>query len=270
MKIRKAILPVAGMGTRFLPVTKVVPKELLPVGNKPVVQHLVEEAILSGIEEIIFVISPEKELIRHHFSHHPELEEILTKRGKHDLLKEVNSIHEMANFSFVYQNEPLGDGHAILMAEEAVGNEPFLVLFGDDIVRHDLPAARQLMNHFNGESLLAVERILPEKSPMYGIIEPHAHEGPLYKVLSMVEKPATHEAPSELGIIGKYICTPEIFSALKEAGTSQGGEIRLIDGLKKLSEAQGIWAVEIQGERFDTGHPEGLAAASRAYLSDDW
>ena len=266
MKIKKVVLPVAGMGTRFLPVTKVIPKELLPVGNKPVVQHLVEEAILSGIEEVIFVISKEKELIRHHFSHHPELEDTLTKRGKHDLLKRVNSIHEMADFKFVYQDEPLGDGHAILMAEELLGNEPFLVLFGDDIVRSEVPAAKQLIDHFTGDSLLAVERIPIEKSSMYGIINPKRGEGRLHEVIDMVEKPAPHQAPSELGIIGKYICTPEIFEALRSAEASHGGEIRLLDGLKRIRKDQNIWAVEIEGERFDTGHPEGLSDASRAYL----
>lgn len=266
MKIKKAILPVAGMGTRFLPVTKVIPKELLPVGNKPVVQHLVEEAIESGVEEIIFVISPEKELIRHHFSHHPELEDTLLKRGKHELLKRVNSIHEMASFKFTYQNEPLGDGHAILMAEELIDNEPFLVLFGDDIVRSEVPAAKQLIDQFKGESLLAVEKIPIEKSHMYGMIDSIVDENGVHEVKNMVEKPAAHEAPSEYGIIGKYICTPEIFNALRSAKKSDDGEVRLLDGLKRLKDQQKIWAVEIQGERFDTGHPEGLTAASKAYL----
>ncbi|MBN2096515.1 UTP--glucose-1-phosphate uridylyltransferase [Candidatus Peregrinibacteria bacterium] len=266
MKIRKAVLPVAGMGTRFLPATKVVPKELLPIVDKPVIQYLVEEAVLSGIEEVIFVISKGKELIKDHFSHHPELEIFLEEKGRQDLLEKVRPIHKTAQFTFVYQNKPLGDGHAILMAEEAVGNEPFLVLFGDDIVKSDIPAAKQLIDHFKGESVLAVERIPKEKSELYGIIKPGRQQGRLYEVLGMIEKPRPEEAPSDLGIIGKYVCPPEIFDALKKAGNGKGGEKRLIDGFIKLQEDQKIWAVEIEGERFDTGHPGGLAAAANAFL----
>lgn len=267
MKIRKAVLPVAGMGTRFLPATKVVPKELLPIVDKPVIQYLVEEAIQSGIEEVIFVISPGKELIKQHFSHHPELENHLFSKGKHELLKKVEPIHQMAAFTFVYQNEPLGDGHAILMAEAAVGEEPFLVLFGDDIVKNDVPAAQQLINHFHGESVLAVERIPKEKTVLYGMIRPGEHQGRLYGVEAMVEKPSPEKAPSDLGIIGKYLCPPAIFEALKKAPKGKDGEIRLIDGFNELKKSQKIWAVEIEGQRFDTGHPGGLAEATRAFLS---
>jgi UTP--glucose-1-phosphate uridylyltransferase len=167
----------------------------------------------------------------------------------------------------VYQNEPLGDGHAILMAEEAVNGEPFLVLFGDDIVKHDVPAAKQLIDHFKGESILAVERIPREKSDAYGMIEPGEQTGRLYEVKGMVEKPHPDDSPSDLGVIGKYICPPEIFEALRQAKPSHGGEIRLIDGFIRLKDDQGIWAVEIEGERFDTGSPEGLAKAIQAYLN---
>lgn len=265
-KIKKAILPVAGMGTRFLPATKVIPKELLPIADKPVLQYLVEEAVKSGIEEVIFVISPDKELIKDHFAHHPELEAILKERGKHDLHAKVKPIHDMAEFRYVYQHEPKGDGHALLMAEELIDNEPFLVLFGDDIVKHEVPAAQQLINHFVGESIMAVEKIPTEKTHLYGVIQPGLQKECLYEVQGMIEKPTPEQSPSNLGIIGKYICTPEIFSAIREAGKSQDGELRLIDGFKKLREQQGIWAVEIKGKRFDTGHPEGLAAASIAFL----
>jgi len=268
MKIKKAVLPVAGMGTRFLPASKVVPKELFPIVDKPVIQYLVEEAVLSGIEEIIFVISKGKELIKKHFSYHPELEAILKDRGKHVLLDKINPIHKLASFKYVYQKEPLGDGHAVLMAEKAVGNEPFLVLFGDDIVKSDVPAAKQLIDHFEGESILAVERIPKEKTMLYGIIKPGKKTGRLYEVMDMVEKPEPKEAPSNLGIIGKYVCTPEIFSALKKAPAGKDGEIRLIDGFNVLKQNQKVWAVEIEGERFDTGRPEGLVDASRAFLKD--
>lgn len=269
MKIRKAVLPVAGKGTRFLPATKVVPKELFPIVDKPVIQYLVEEAVNSGIEEIIFVIGRDKELIRDHFSYHPELEGHLSKKGKHDLLEAVRTIHGMAKFHFVYQDEPLGDGHAVLMAEELVGEEPFLVLFGDDIVKHEVPAAKQLIDRFIGESILAVERIPREKSNLYGMIKPGEQTGRLYKVLDMVEKPHPDDAPSDLGVIGKYVCPPEIFKAIREANPEKGAELRLIDGFKKLSQTQGIWAVEVEGKRFDTGHPRGLAEAIMAYLDDE-
>ncbi len=267
-RIRKAVLPVAGMGTRFMPATKVVPKELLPIVDKPVIQYLVEEAVLSGVEEVIFVISPGKELIRDHFSHHPELEALLKERGKHHVADKLSPIHNMARFSYVYQHEPLGDGHAILMAEQEVGNEPFVVLFGDDIVKHSVPATKQLMNHFTGESILAVERIPREQTTSYGVIRPGQQNGRLYEILGMVEKPHPDEAPSDLGVIGKYICPPEIFQALKEAQPGKDGEIRLIDGLIRLKDSQNVWAVEIEGDRFDTGKPEGLSAASSAYLED--
>ncbi len=254
------------MGTRFLPATKVIPKELLPLVDKPVIQYLVEEAVLSGIEEVIFVISRGKELIKDHFSHHPELEIFLEEKGKHDLLKKVKPIHKTAQFTFVYQDEPLGDGHAVLMAENAVGNEPFVVLFGDDIVKSDVPAARQLIGHFKGESVVAVERIPKEKSVLYGVIRPGKQHDRLYEVLDLVEKPDPDEAPSDLGVIGKYVCPPDIFRALKEAPHGKDGEVRLIDGFIKLKETQKIWALEIEGERFDTGHPGGLAAAANAFL----
>ena len=264
--IKKAVLPVAGVGTRFLPATKVVPKELLPIVDKPAIQYLVEEAVKSGIEEIIFVIAKGKELIKDHFSLNPELEEFLDKKGKHELLEKVRPIHTLAKFTYVYQDEPLGDGHAVLMAEKEVGNEPFLVLFGDDIVKSNVPAAKQLMDHFKGESVLAVERIPKEKSVLYGIIKPGRQTGRLYEVADMIEKPSPDEAPSDLGIIGKYVCPPEIFDALKNAQAGKDGEIRLIDGFNKLKESQKIWAVEIEGERFDTGNPKGLVTAANAFL----
>jgi UTP--glucose-1-phosphate uridylyltransferase len=269
MKIKKAVLPVAGVGTRFLPATKVVPKELLPIGDKPVIQYLVEEAVLSGIEEIIFVISRDKELIRKHFSHHPELEALLKARGKHKSLDKITPIHTMAKFTYVYQDEPLGDGHAILMAEKAVGNEPFVVLFGDDIVKGDVPAAKQLLDNFKGESIIATERVPKEKTRLYGVIDPGKKTGKLYEVKGMVEKPEPEESPSNMGIIGKYVCPPEIFGALKKATKGKDGEIRLIDGFIELKKHQKIWAMEIEGKRFDTGNPEGLAAASNAFLKSD-
>ncbi len=266
MKIRKAVLPVAGMGTRFMPATKVVPKELLPIVDKPVIQYLVEEAVASGIEEIIFVISPDKELIRQHFSHHPELESILQERGKHDIAERISPIHDMAKFTYVYQNKPLGDGHAILQAEEAVGGEPFAVLFGDDIVKHEVPALQQLIDQFRGESVIAVEKVPKEQISAYGVIKPGKNTGRLYKVEGLVEKPAQEEAPSDFGVIGKFVCPASIFEAIRQGSASKGNELRLIDGFIKLSENEAIWAYHIEGERFDTGKAEGLIAANNAFL----
>lgn len=249
-----------------MPATKVVPKELLPIVDKPVIQYLVEEAVASGIEEIIFVISPDKELIRQHFSHHPELEDILRKRDKHHIAEKISPIHDMAKFSFVYQNEPLGDGHAILQAEEAVAGEPFVVLFGDDIVKHVIPATKQLIDQFIGEVVMAVEQVPKELISSYGVIQPGEQNGRLYKVEGMIEKPQPDAAPSDFGIIGKFVCPASIFEAIRQGSASKGSELRLIDGFIKLSENEGIWAYHIEGERFDTGKAEGLIAANNAFL----
>ena len=254
------------MGTRFMPATKVVPKELLPIVDKPVVQYLVEEAVASGIEEIIFVISPDKELIRHHFSHHPELEAVLKERGKHDIIEKIRPIHGMAKYYYVYQNDPLGDGHAILQAEELVGGEPFAVLFGDDIVKHDVPALKQLLDQFKGEAVIAVEKVPKKFISSYGVIKPGKKNGRLYKVEGLIEKPHPDEAPSDFGVIGKFICPPSTFEAIRQGSASKGGELRLIDGFIKLGEDEGIWAYHIEGERFDTGKAEGLIAANNAFM----
>lgn len=268
MKIRKAVLPVAGIGTRFMPATKVIPKELLPIVDKPVIQYLVEEAVISGIEEIIFVISKEKELIRAHFTHHPELEALLKLREKHDILKKIEPIHQMAKFSYVYQDEPLGDGHAILQAEALVGEEPFLILFGDDIVKHSIPAAKQLIDQFKGEAIMAVERVEKENISSYGVIDHGAVVGRLYPIRGMVEKPAAENAPSLFGVIGKYVCPPTIFEAIRQGNVSHSNELRLIDGLIKLQETEALWAYHVEGERFDTGKAEGLVAANKAFLKE--
>ncbi len=267
MRIRKAILPVAGIGTRFLPATKMVPKELLPIVDKPVIQYLVEEAVASGIEEIIFVISPGKEAILDHFRPHEGLEGFLRSRGKLELLERIQAIHRMAKFSHAYQNVPIGCGDAILQAKDLVGNEPFLVLFGDDIVKHPVPAAKQMIERFSGEALIAVEQVAGPEISLYGVITPQSQEGRTYKVGGMVEKPPFHEAPSDLGIIGKYLFPPEIFQAIEQAGFSPSGERRTIDGIAELAKTQSVWAYRIEGQRFDTGKPSGLLAAGQAYLA---
>jgi UTP--glucose-1-phosphate uridylyltransferase len=266
MKIRKAVLPVAGIGTRFLPATKVVPKELLPIVDKPVIQYLVEEAVASGIEEIIFVISKGKEAILEHFSAHPPLEEFLRIKGKKEILKKVEPIHRLAKFRHVYQEKPLGDGDALLKAEKLIGGEPFLVLFGDDIVKSKVPAAKQLIQQFKGSSVIGVEPIPRKLTDQYGIVMPGESHGRLHEVHGLVEKPKPEKSPSTLGIIGKYVCTPEIFDAIRRARPSHEGELRLIDGFTELLKTQHLFAYEIEGQRFDTGRPAGLIAAAQAYL----
>jgi UTP--glucose-1-phosphate uridylyltransferase len=267
MKIRKAVLPVAGVGTRFMPATKVVPKELLPIVDKPVIQFIVEEAVRSGIEEIIFVISKGKELIKEHFSHQPKIEEFLLKKGKTATLDKIKSIHKMAKFTYVYQDHPHGDGHAILCAEKEIGNEPFLVLFGDDIIKNDVPAEKQLIDNYRGDPIIAIETVAKKDVHLYGIIKPGAHKGDLYEVKSMVEKPSPAEAPSRLGIIGKFACPPEVLTALKNTKGGKDGEIRLVDALSDMLKTRKVWALRMKGKRFDTGKPEGMVAANNAFLN---
>lgn len=269
-KIRKAVFPAAGFGTRFLPVTKSQPKEMLPIVDKPVIQYLVEEAVASGIEEIIIVTGRGKRSIEDHFDFSFELEHTLVEKGKHSLLKEVRGISKLAKFVYVRQPMPLGDGHAILCAKEVVGDEPFAVLFGDDIVDNKVPALKQLINVYNktGSSVIALEKVDPKETDQYGIIKPKAGgvvsvgSQKAQEISELVEKPKPDKAPSNLGIIGKYVVTPEIIKALEHAKPSHGGEIRLIDGFNELKKTQKLYGLEIQGKRYDTGTKLGLLTAS--------
>lgn len=263
-KIKRAVFPAAGLGTRFLPATKSQPKEMLTVVDKPVIQYLAEEAKDSGIEEIILITGRGKNAIEDHFDHSFELEHHLTNKAKHDLLDEVRKVNNIAKFIYVRQSHPLGDGHAILCAKEILGDEPFAVMFGDDLVRHDTPALKQLMDVYEktGSSVIGLERIPKHKSTSYGMIDVDSSDGRTHKVSGLVEKPQPEDAPSDLGIIGKYIVTPEIIQALKvaESGHSDG-EIRLIDGLRILMETQDVYGHEIEGKRYDTGDKFGLIKA---------
>ena len=267
MPIRKAVLPIAGLGTRFLPVTKSIPKEMLPILNKPVIQYLVEEAAQSGIEEVIMVINDNNKTTQEYFTPNPDFEKIIEGKGRNDLLQSLQNLIETIKFSYVRQEKPLGDGHAILQAKELVGDEPFLVLFGDDIIDGETPAAKQLIEAFSQKqaSIIALEKIQPEKTSQYGIIAPKSSEGRIHEIESMVEKPAPEDAPSDLGIIGKYVCTPKIWKHLESAESSHGGEIRLIDGFISLIKEQPIYGLEIEGTRFDTGKPEGLVKAKQYF-----
>lgn len=263
-KIRKAVFPAAGFGTRFLPVTKSLPKEMLPIVDKPVIQYLVEEAVAAGIEEIIIVTGRGKRSIEDHFDYSFELEHTLVEKGKHNLLKEVQGIANLAKFVYVRQPMPLGDGHAILCAKELIGDEPFAVLFGDDIVDHKIPAIKQLINVYNqtGGSVIGLEKVDKKETDQYGIIKPKNQNGRIYEIENLVEKPTPAKAPSNLAIIGKYIVTPEIIQALEKSKPSHGGEIRLIDGFRELKKKQKVFGYEIEGKRYDTGNKLGLITAT--------
>ncbi len=262
-KIRKAVFPAAGFGTRFLPVTKSQPKEMLPIVDKPVIQYLVEEAVAAGIEEIIIVTGRGKRSIEDHFDYSFELEHTLVEKGKHSLLKEVRDIANLANFVYVRQPMPLGDGHAILCAKEVVGNEPFVVLFGDDIVDFKIPAIKQLMNVYEktGSSVMALQRIDKKESENYGMIKAKWSKGRLHEVDRLIEKPKPSQAPSDLAIIGKYVVTPDVLEALEKAKPSHSGEIRLIDGFMQLQKKRKIYGYEVEGKRYDTGTKLGLLTA---------
>lgn len=264
-KIRKAVFPAAGFGTRFLPVTKAQPKEMLPIVDKPVIQYLVEEAVAAGIEEIVIITGRGKRSIEDHFDFSFELEHNLVEKGKQELLEEVRKIAKLAKFIYVRQPEPLGDGHAILCAKEVIGNEPFAVLFGDDIVDSKVPAIKQLIDVYEKTEscVIGLEKIPREDSNKYGMVAPKSQDGRRIEIESLVEKPAAADAPSDLGIIGKYVCTPEIFEELEKAqSATKDGEIRLIDGFRSLISKQPIYGYEIDGHRFDCGTKLGLIKAT--------
>lgn len=271
-KIRKAVFPAAGFGTRFLPVTKALPKEMLPILDKPVIQYLAEEAAASGIEEIIIITGRGKRAIEDHFDHSFELEYNLVEKEKHELLKRVRDIEKLAKFVFVRQAQPLGDGHAILCAKEIIGNEPFAVLFGDDIVDGPRPALAQLIEAYEktGTSVICTEKVSSDNISNYGVIDPASQDGRVIEVKGMVEKPAAKDAPSNFGIIGKYICTPDIFEHLEKSKSSAEGEIKLIDGFRSMLEAgKKLHALEVEGIRYDTGNKSGLLEANIAFAMKD-
>ncbi|MFA7685772.1 MAG: UTP--glucose-1-phosphate uridylyltransferase [Candidatus Gracilibacteria bacterium] len=276
LKITKAIIPVAGLGTRFFPATKAIAKEMLPIVDKPCIQYLVEEAIASGIKEIIFVISKDKPSIQEHFKTSLKLSKILQERNKKEELNLLQKIDKMAKFSYVYQPKPLGDGHAILCAKKLIGkDEPFAVLFGDDIWDCKTPALLQLIKHFNKfkSPVIALEKIPKDKTYKYGIVgiqEDKSNPKGLHTLKSFVEKPNPEKAPSNLAITGKYIVTPELFKYLSKAHSSTSDkELRLIDGMRSFIKDQPIYGCEIEGKRFDTGDKLGyLKAVTHFALKD--
>lgn len=262
-KIRKAVLPVAGLGTRFLPATKATPKELLPIIDKPVLQFLVEEAVNAGVEEIIFVINPGKNAIKNYFSPAPALEEKLKKTGKADLLREIQALPNLAKFHYVEQCEALGDGHAVLQARQLVGPEPFLVLFGDELIVGKKSAAKQLVESWeiNPAPIVGLQEVATNEVANYGIVKIGEQKETVVTIESFVEKPSPEVAPSNLAIIGKYICPAEIFEILA-GNPNQSGEIRLIDALTILGQKTPIFGKVLQGERYDTGNKFGWLRAN--------
>ena len=264
--MRKAVFPAAGLGTRFLPVTKAQPKEMLPLVDKPIIQYGVEEAVAAGIDNILLVTGRGKNSIEDHFDVSVELEAFLEARGKREQLEEIRKISNMINFAYVRQGEALGLGHAVLVTRELVGNEPFAVILGDDVIDADPPAIKQLIDVFDrlGGPVLAVERVPREDISSYGVvaIEPGTNLGEgIYQVRDLVEKPPKEEAPSNLAIIGRYVLTPDIFPALATTKSDRTGEIQLTNGLRELLKTRPIYACEVKGVRHDTGNKLGFLKA---------
>lgn len=267
MKVRKAIIPAAGLGTRFLPATKAQPKEMLPIVDKPTIQYIIEEAVASGIEDIIIISGRGKRAIEDHFDKSYELEETLAKKGKIDMLEEVQEISNMANIHYIRQKEPMGLGHAIHVAHRFIGNEPFAVLLGDDIVKSDEPCTKQLMDVYekHGSSVVGVQQVAKEDVSKYGIIAPKEGFGSDRNTISVdafVEKPSIQEAPSQYAIMGRYVLTPEIFDILKDLPAGAGGEIQLTDALQKLNINHPIFAYNFAGVRYDVGDKFGFIKAT--------
>ncbi len=265
--VRKVVFPAAGLGTRFLPATKAQPKEMLPLVDKPIIQYGVEEAVQSGIENIIIVTGRGKNAIEDHFDVNVELESFLQQRGKLDLLEEIRKISNMINVAYVRQGEPLGLGHAVLVTADLVGDEPFAVILADDVIDATPPALKQMIDVFErvGGPVLAVERVPPEQVSSYGIvdIDPSVSLGKgVYAVRDLVEKPPRNEAPSNLAIIGRYLLTPDIFPELRATASDRTGEIQLTNGLRSLLKRRKIFACEIDGVRHDTGNKLGYLKAA--------
>jgi UTP--glucose-1-phosphate uridylyltransferase len=267
--VRKAVFPAAGLGTRFLPATKAQPKEMLPLVDKPTIQYGVEEAVASGITDVILVTGRGKNAIEDHFDRSTELEAFLESRGKIEQLQQVREISSMINLAYVRQGEPLGLGHAVLVAKALVGNEPFAVVLGDDVIDADPPALKQMIDVYNQVDgpVLCVERVPEEDVSSYGIVEveptPVApSDGPrVYRITDLVEKPPRDEAPSNLAIIGRYILTPDIFPALEMTAEDRTGEIQLTNGLRRLLQERPLYACEVVGVRHDTGNKLGFLKA---------
>jgi len=271
MKVRKAVFPVAGMGTRFLPATKAMAKEMLPIVDKPLIQYAVEEAYASGITEIIFVTGAGKKAIENHFDHTCELEHLLMARGKDAQLKEIHAlIPESGSIVYTRQNQPLGLGHAIWCARHIVGNEPFAVLLADDLIKAEKPVLKQMMEKFDElqASIVSVVEVDPKETSKYGIIDAAPMVDSVARIRGLVEKPPPEKAPSNLAIIGRYILTPEIFEILEGKEVGAGGEIQITDAMARLLQTQAIYGYRYTGTRFDCGNKAGFQMANLAFSFD--
>ncbi|MGE7647261.1 UTP--glucose-1-phosphate uridylyltransferase GalU [Peribacillus frigoritolerans] len=270
-KITKAIIPAAGLGTRFLPATKAMPKEMLPIVDKPTIQYIVEEAVASGIKDIIIVTGKGKRAIEDHFDYAPELEQNLLEKGKVELLNKVQYSSKLANIHYIRQKEPKGLGHAVWCARKFIGDEPFAVLLGDDIVQSETPCLKQLINQFEetNNSIIGVQTVPKEETNRYGIIDPAVQDGRLYQVENFVEKPALGTAPSNLAIMGRYILTPEIFSMLDQQEAGAGGEIQLTDAIQQLNQIQQVFAYDFEGKRYDVGEKLGFVKTTLEFALQD-
>lgn len=263
-KVRKAVIPAAGLGTRFLPATKAQPKEMLPIVDKPTLQYIIEEAINSGIEEILIITGRNKSSIEDHFDRSVELEAELLRNGKTDLLKMVQDIGNMADIHYIRQKEPKGLGHAIYRAKSFIGDEPFAVMLGDDVVDSEIPCLKQLIDSYENvkSSVLGVKEVEKNQVNKYGIVDYSNHSGKLYDVKNLVEKPDIKDAPSSIAILGRYIITPAIFDILENTVPGKNGEIQLTDALKTLLECEKIYAYEFDGIRYDIGDKIGFLEAT--------
>jgi len=264
MKVKKAIIPAAGLGTRFLPATKAQPKEMLPIVDKPTIQYIIEEAVASGIEEILIITGRNKKCIEDHFDKSIELELELEKSGKSELLEMVRNISDMVDIHYIRQKEPRGLGHAIHCAKTFVGNEPFAVLLGDDVVDSEVPCLKQLIDCYSeyNTTILGVQTVDKGNVSKYGIVDGIHIEDKVYKVKDLVEKPSVEEAPSNVAILGRYIITPEIFNILENTKPGKGGEIQLTDALKTLISKEAMYAYNFEGKRYDVGDKLGFLQAT--------
>lgn len=271
MKIRKAIIPAAGLGTRFLPATKAMPKEMLPILDKPTIQYIVEEAVNAGIEDIIVITGKHKRAIEDHFDNQKELEMILEKKEKTDLLKKVQYSSELANMFYVRQKEQKGLGHAIWSAKQFIGNEPFAVLLGDDIVQSETPAIKQLMEQYDRtkKSIIGVQTVNEDETHRYGIVDPINSNHRLFSVRKFVEKPNIGTAPSNLAIMGRYILTPNIFDYLEKQEIGAGGEIQLTDAIENLNSDDCVYAYDFEGDRYDVGEKLGFVKTTIKFALND-
>jgi len=264
MRVRKAVFPAAGLGTRFLPATKAQPKEMLPIVDKPTIQYVIEEAVQSGIQDVIIVTGRGKNAIEDHFDRSLELEQVLLQKGRTDLVAEIQKISSLISVSYIRQKEPLGLGHAILVTRNLIGNEPFAVFLGDDIIDSEVPCMGQMVQVFGryGNTIVAVQEVSRQEVRHYGIIDGIEVSDRIFEVKDMVEKPEPERAPSNLAIIGRYILPPEIFDLLEETKPDEGGEIQLTNALRALLKTQRIYGYRFEGKRYDAGNKLGFLKAT--------